>query len=122
MGEWKITNSNLFPSQALWIFSLVNYKRPTYHNGHYEYPEWAHALGWTISCVSLVCVPAYALVSIWRAEGETFMDVSNDRNKINKICLTFISSSSLEIQKLDPTEHLRVQDLWRAPLRARLPG
>lgn len=63
------------PPQSLWIFSLINYKKPTYHNGHYEYPEWAHALGWCITAVSLVCIPGYAIISILRAEGETFLEV-----------------------------------------------
>ena len=64
--------------QSLWIFSLINYKKPTYHNGHYEYPEWAHALGWCIAAISLVCVPAYAIVSIYRAEGDTYLEVRNE--------------------------------------------
>lgn len=62
-------------TQSLWIFSLINYKKPTYHNGHYEYPEWAHALGWTITAIPLVCIPGYAIISILRAEGETFLEV-----------------------------------------------
>lgn len=61
--------------QSLWIFSLINYKKPTYHNGHYQYPEWAHALGWTIAAISLICIPGYAIVNMLRAEGDTFLEV-----------------------------------------------
>ena len=47
--------------QSLWIFSLINYEAPTYHNGKYHYPGWAHGLGWTIASASLVCIPSYAV-------------------------------------------------------------
>lgn len=64
-----------FHAQSLWIFSLVNYEPPTYHNGQYEYPTWAHGLGWSITAVSLVCIPAYGIVTIVRADGETWFEV-----------------------------------------------
>ncbi|XP_050076944.1 sodium- and chloride-dependent GABA transporter ine [Anopheles maculipalpis] len=57
---------------SLWIFSLINYEAPTYHNGKYHYPGWAHGLGWTIASASLVCIPSYAVYQIVRAEGDTF--------------------------------------------------
>lgn len=114
-----IHNGSPFSFQSLWIFSLINYKKPTYHNGHYEYPDWAHALGWTISCISLVCVPAYALVSIWRAEGTTFMEVREINCCLLKVILKHFIPF-LEIQKLDPAEYLRVQDLRWTSLWARL--
>uniref|UniRef100_A0A182QL93 Transporter n=1 Tax=Anopheles farauti TaxID=69004 RepID=A0A182QL93_9DIPT len=57
---------------SLWIFSLINYEAPTYHNGKYHYPGWAHGLGWTIASASLVCIPSYAVYQILRAEGDTF--------------------------------------------------
>lgn len=34
-----------FILQSLWIFSLINYQPPTFHNGTYTYPGWAHGLG-----------------------------------------------------------------------------
>lgn len=66
----------LFSLQSLWIFSLINYKPPTFHNGTYSYPGWAHGLGWSLTAASLVCIPAYALVMILRSEGNTFLEVS----------------------------------------------
>ncbi|XP_055595461.1 sodium- and chloride-dependent GABA transporter ine isoform X2 [Uranotaenia lowii] len=56
---------------SLWIFSLINYEAPTYHNGKYNYPGWAHGLGWTITAASLICIPAFAIYQIARAEGDT---------------------------------------------------
>ncbi|XP_052869003.1 sodium- and chloride-dependent GABA transporter ine [Anopheles cruzii] len=57
---------------SLWIFSLINYEAPTYHNGKYSYPGWAHGLGWAITSASLVCIPSYGVYQIVRAEGNTF--------------------------------------------------
>ncbi|XP_021703064.1 sodium- and chloride-dependent GABA transporter ine isoform X1 [Aedes aegypti] len=56
---------------SLWIFSLINYEAPTYHNGKYIYPGWAHGLGWAITAASLICIPAFAIYQIARAEGAT---------------------------------------------------
>ncbi|XP_062548350.1 sodium- and chloride-dependent GABA transporter ine isoform X2 [Armigeres subalbatus] len=56
---------------SLWIFSLINYEAPTYHNGKYIYPGWAHGLGWAITGASLICIPAFAIYQIARAEGAT---------------------------------------------------
>lgn len=71
--------------QSLWIFSLINYEPPTYHNGKYEYPPWAHALGWSITAISLVCIPAYAIVNIVRAEGDTFWEVSKGHIMLSEL-------------------------------------
>ncbi|XP_050085310.1 sodium- and chloride-dependent GABA transporter ine isoform X1 [Anopheles aquasalis] len=57
---------------SLWIFSLINYEAPTYHNGKYNYPGWAHGLGWAITSASLACIPSYAIYQVVRAEGNTF--------------------------------------------------
>ncbi|XP_058822979.1 sodium- and chloride-dependent GABA transporter ine isoform X2 [Topomyia yanbarensis] len=56
---------------SLWIFSLINYEAPTYHNGQYIYPGWAHGLGWAITSASLICIPAFAIYQIARADGDT---------------------------------------------------
>ncbi|XP_055385962.1 sodium- and chloride-dependent GABA transporter ine isoform X3 [Condylostylus longicornis] len=59
---------------SLWIFSLINYKEPTYNNGKYYYPRWAYGLGWSIASLSLICIPAYAIINILRAPGSNFCD------------------------------------------------
>ncbi|XP_037052346.1 sodium- and chloride-dependent GABA transporter ine isoform X1 [Bradysia coprophila] len=75
---------------SLWIFSLINYKPPTFHNGKYTYPGWAHGLGWSLTAASLVCIPTYALVNIIRAEGDTFLEKLKNTTQPNiyecKIC------------------------------------
>lgn len=67
---------NHFPSsQALFAFSIVNYKHITYHNGQYEYPSWAHGIGWSIVAISLMFIPCYAIVVLTRTEGNSFAEV-----------------------------------------------
>ncbi|XP_046475468.1 sodium- and chloride-dependent GABA transporter ine isoform X1 [Neodiprion pinetum] len=58
---------------AVWVFSLIDYEPPTYHNGAYIYPWWAEAIGWGIASLSLVCIPAVAIYVLIRAEGDTFL-------------------------------------------------
>ncbi|KAG7206515.1 hypothetical protein KM043_003860 [Ampulex compressa] len=59
---------------AVWVFSLIDYEPPTYHNGEYEYPWWAEAIGWGIASLSLVCIPAFAIYELVNAEGKTFAE------------------------------------------------
>ncbi|XP_054000868.1 sodium- and chloride-dependent GABA transporter ine-like isoform X1 [Hylaeus anthracinus] len=56
---------------AVWVFSLIDYEPPTYHNGEYEYPWWAEAIGWGISSLSLICIPAFAIYEFVKANGNT---------------------------------------------------
>lgn len=74
------TNANAFlrftlSSQAVWVFSLIDYEPPTYHNGDYMYPWWAEAIGWGIASLSLICIPAFAVYVFVRADGVTFAEV-----------------------------------------------
>ncbi|XP_078053532.1 solute carrier family 6 member inebriated isoform X1 [Augochlora pura] len=56
---------------AVWVFSLIDYEPPTYHNGEYEYPRWAEAIGWGIASLSLICIPAFAIYEFIKASGNT---------------------------------------------------
>ncbi|CAL1674397.1 unnamed protein product [Lasius platythorax] len=59
---------------AVWVFSLIDYEPPTYHNGDYTYPWWAEAIGWSIASLSLICIPAFAVYVFVRADGVTFAE------------------------------------------------
>ncbi|KAG5330985.1 INE protein, partial [Acromyrmex heyeri] len=59
---------------AVWVFSLIDYEPPTYHNGDYIYPWWAEAIGWGIASLSLICIPAFAVYVFVRADGATFAE------------------------------------------------
>ena len=61
--------------QAVWVYSLIDYEPPTYHNGEYKYPWWAEAIGWGIASLSIVCIPAFAICVLVRAEGITLSEV-----------------------------------------------
>ncbi|CAG2059870.1 unnamed protein product [Timema podura] len=59
---------------AVWVFSLIDYEPPHYNNGEYKYPLWAEALGWFIASLSLLCIPAFAVIVFIRSEGNSFME------------------------------------------------
>ncbi|XP_043274241.1 sodium- and chloride-dependent GABA transporter ine [Venturia canescens] len=59
---------------AVWVFSLIDYEPPTYHNGAYQYPWWAEAIGWGIASLSLICLPAFAIYVLIRSEGATLAE------------------------------------------------
>jgi solute carrier family 6 GABA transporter-like protein 6/8/11/12/13 len=65
-------NFNLF--QAIWAFSIYDYKTPTYNKQ--EYPAWAVALGWCIAATSLVPIPLFALIQIVKAKSNRLFGVS----------------------------------------------
>lgn len=56
---------------AIWVFSVVDYKEPTYNKGFYVYPEWAIIIGWCIAATSLAAIPTCALVQIFTAKADT---------------------------------------------------
>lgn len=58
--------------QSLWILSLINYKEPTFHNGKYAYPDWAYGIGWMFASFSLICIPAFAVVVLYRQTDKKF--------------------------------------------------
>ncbi|GBP30440.1 Sodium- and chloride-dependent GABA transporter ine [Eumeta japonica] len=57
---------------GLWVASLVDYMPPSYRD--YQYPAWAQALGWTIASLSLLCIPAYAVVVIIQSPGRSLRE------------------------------------------------
>lgn len=54
---------------AIWIFSLVDYERPTYNKGEYEYPNWAIGIGWVIASLSILPIPIFAVIAVYKAKG-----------------------------------------------------
>ena len=66
MKEVCITS---FASQAIWMFSLFDYKEPTYNKETYHYPRWAIVMGWCITVTSLVPIPAIAIYEFFVAKG-----------------------------------------------------
>lgn len=59
---------------GIFILAIFNYEHLTYQNGTYEYPWWAHGIGWLITTTTLLCIPAFGIFNIYRAEGNSFME------------------------------------------------
>ncbi|XP_043205803.1 sodium- and chloride-dependent GABA transporter ine-like isoform X2 [Amphibalanus amphitrite] len=57
---------------AIWVFSLIDHEPLTY--GPYDYPEWASRLGWLLVALPVLPIPVCAVLALWRAEGDTFME------------------------------------------------
>ena len=72
--------------QVLFILSVVY--NPPLTLGTYMYPPWASALGWVISCSSLVCLPSYMIYRLTKTRG-SLMDVSS-MNNLNTVELVYI--------------------------------
>ncbi|XP_017475721.1 PREDICTED: sodium-dependent nutrient amino acid transporter 1 isoform X1 [Rhagoletis zephyria] len=51
------------------IYFFATYQSLTYNN--VEYPNWAYALGWTITALGVIQVPLWAIVAIVRQPGES---------------------------------------------------
>lgn len=59
---------------TIWIFSMVDYKRPSYNNGEYAYPDWAIGIGWLFASCSIIPIPVFAVIAIINAKGTTLWE------------------------------------------------
>lgn len=74
MGEFN-TNLLVCTLQAIFIYSLIDFKPLTYEN--YDYPDWADSIGWGLSCLSIIQIPLWAIICICRQDGPTWKEVLN---------------------------------------------
>ena len=65
--------------QAIWVFSLIDYQRPTYDG--YHYPEWGIRLGWFLASLSILPIPLCAIAALCQATGATPWQVSLRRRR-----------------------------------------
>lgn len=70
---WPIVSPLLI--LAIWIFSVVDYKEPTYNNKSYKFPPWAIGLGWCITLTSLLPIPIFAIINVARAKAVGLWEV-----------------------------------------------
>nr|QCI31496.1 sodium- and chloride-dependent GABA transporter ine [Grandidierella japonica] len=56
------------------VFSWVDYKEPTYDQGAYTFPPWAIGLGWTMASLSLIPIPLFMVIQVYRARGDTLRE------------------------------------------------
>ncbi|KHJ42072.1 Sodium:neurotransmitter symporter family protein [Trichuris suis] len=87
--------------QGVTLFSLIKYEGPTMPN--YEFPSWAHAVGWLMALSSMIWVPVYAIY-IWCVTPGTRqqkfkmlvspdVDISAARSMVNDACPTAVDAS-----------------------------
>ena len=63
---WRVVTLLLLLS--ILVASMVGYNGTQY--GDYVYPTWANILGWIISSISVICIPAYILyIVLIRRQG-----------------------------------------------------
>uniref|UniRef100_A0A7M4FH58 Solute carrier family 6 member 9 n=1 Tax=Crocodylus porosus TaxID=8502 RepID=A0A7M4FH58_CROPO len=53
------------------VFTVIQYRPITYND--YVYPGWAVAIGFLMALSSVLCIPAYALYRVCRADGSTLL-------------------------------------------------
>jgi len=64
--SWKYSAPGLI--LVVGLFTIMDFRTPSYNNGQYHYPDWCHALGWFITILSLSALPILALVEIVRTK------------------------------------------------------
>uniref|UniRef100_A0A8C9VHZ1 Transporter n=1 Tax=Scleropages formosus TaxID=113540 RepID=A0A8C9VHZ1_SCLFO len=60
---------------GIFLFFLIKYK-PLKYNNVYTYPDWGYGIGWMMALSSMVCIPLWMVVKIWKTEG-TFKEVKS---------------------------------------------
>lgn len=60
--------------QGIFIFFLVKYK-PLKYNNVYTYPAWGYGIGWLMALSSMLCIPLWIFIKVWKTEG-TLPEVS----------------------------------------------
>eukprot|EP00090_Calanus_glacialis_P040963 TRINITY_DN71786_c0_g1_i1.p1 TRINITY_DN71786_c0_g1~~TRINITY_DN71786_c0_g1_i1.p1 ORF type:complete len:137 (+),score=20.49 TRINITY_DN71786_c0_g1_i1:43-411(+) len=59
---------------VIWVFTLIDYKTPSYNGGAYTYPWWCILLGWFITSLSILPIPILAMVAVARSKGTNLIE------------------------------------------------
>lgn len=59
---------------AIWIFTIVDYEVPSYHNEQFNYPKWAEITGWIVTILCLAVIPITAVCVVISTEGKSFYE------------------------------------------------
>ncbi|CAG0913817.1 unnamed protein product [Notodromas monacha] len=74
---WKFTWAFCAPCILLFIFvlALIEHKPLKYED--YDYPDWADAVGWGLTLISVINIPLWAIVTVIRMPGENFRELND---------------------------------------------
>ncbi|KAG1653927.1 Sodium-dependent noradrenaline transporter [Nymphon striatum] len=67
---WYFISPALIFVSAIAIYSFIDYK-PLKYDNVVSYPDWAQGLGWMVAMLSVICVPLFAVIAIYKAPGYT---------------------------------------------------
>ncbi|ERE66928.1 sodium- and chloride-dependent GABA transporter 3-like protein [Cricetulus griseus] len=63
---WKVVTPGI--CAGIFIFFLVKYK-PLKYNNVYTYPAWGYGIGWLMALSSMLCIPLWIFIKVWKTEG-----------------------------------------------------
>uniref|UniRef100_A0A8C9DV44 Solute carrier family 6 member 11 n=1 Tax=Prolemur simus TaxID=1328070 RepID=A0A8C9DV44_PROSS len=63
---WKVVTPGI--CAGIFIFFLVKYK-PLKYNNVYTYPTWGYGIGWLMALSSMLCIPLWIFLQLWKTEG-----------------------------------------------------
>ncbi|XP_032697393.1 sodium- and chloride-dependent GABA transporter 3 [Lontra canadensis] len=63
---WKVVTPGI--CAGIFIFFLVKYK-PLKYNNIYTYPTWGYSIGWLMALSSMLCIPLWIFIKLWKTEG-----------------------------------------------------
>ncbi|XP_054337303.1 sodium- and chloride-dependent GABA transporter 3 isoform X1 [Pongo pygmaeus] len=63
---WKIMTPGI--CAGIFIFFLIKYK-PLKYNNIYTYPAWGYGIGWLMALSSMLCIPLWICITVWKTEG-----------------------------------------------------
>lgn len=85
-------NDKLFTNgQVILAFNFIIYEKLLY-GGWYEYPGWGYAIGWILSTMSLVWIPAYAVYYSFKKmrEAPEYYSIQQARYILNTFIYKYI--------------------------------
>lgn len=68
---WKYVTPGLMT--VILVYTLLNLE--PLKDGDHDYPPIAYVIGWCITGLGLIQLPAFAIYAIWKQEEETFLEV-----------------------------------------------
>ncbi|UYV68718.1 hypothetical protein LAZ67_6000534, partial [Cordylochernes scorpioides] len=69
---WQLTWKYSTPIVLAFVLVYSIVRHEPLHYGHYDYPDWADAVGWCLALLSVLQIPAWALVWLCRRPEDSW--------------------------------------------------